>query len=467
MDITAQMAAARGFYVLLAGMALTIIDVPTMAIAMPGIGSDLVLGTEPLALITGAYPLVVAMLLLPAGRAGDRFGPRRVFLAGGVLFLLGALLSAMATGPLLLAGARMVQGVGAAALAPQALAIIPKLFEPSDQSRAFARLAMTGSLASVCGPLLAGALLMAAPGWMGWRAIFLAEAALTLAVLLLAARQLPRDKAGNGAGLRPAQTASFAATILCLVTPLYLGPALGWPAPVFLVLAAVLPCAAVFARLTAQAGPSALIPPALFQDARFRWSLVFLLLAVSAPPGFFVLISLALQNGLGLSPLQTGLVTAGFPAGVMAGSWIAGRLALQPLARAALGIALLCGSFLLIQAVLPGLARDRLWPLRTGMLAAGVAMGLTITAVMQLGMSGLTKTLAGTGAGAIQTMQQICMAASIALSFAVYGQALETRSELGAASAMMWLQISSTGTAALLALALLGQHIIYRRKAKA
>ncbi|WP_374428905.1 MFS transporter permease [Tabrizicola sp.] len=101
------------------------------------------------------------------------------------------------------------------------------------------------------------------------------------------------------------------------------------------------------------------------------------------------------------------------------------------------------------------------------MLAAGVAMGLTITAVMQLGMSGLTRTLAGTGAGAIHTMQQICMAASIALSFAVYGQTLETRSELGAASAMMWLQIGSTGTAALLALGLLGQHAIHRGKAKA
>ncbi|SCY64921.1 Major Facilitator Superfamily protein [Paracoccus tibetensis] len=407
------------------------------------------------------------MLLLPAGRAGDRFGRRRVFLTGGMLFLLGALLSAHAPGPVFLAGARMVQAIGAAALAPQALAMIPRLFAPAAQSGAFARLAMTGSFASVCGPLLAGALLVAAPEWLGWRAIFGAEAALALTVMLLAARHLTPDEPASGGGSRLSEIASFAAIILCLVAPLSLGPAFGWPAPVFLMLAAASPCAALFVRLTVRAGPAALIPPSLLRNPSFRWSLVFLLLAVSAPPGFFMVLSLALQSEVGLGPLQTGLVTAGFPGGVVAGSWAAGRLPLQPLARAALGILLLCASFLLIQGVLPGMTPARLWPLRAGMLAAGAAMGLTITSVMQLGMSSLPKSLAGAGAGAIQTMQQVSMAASIALSFAVYGQALETRPGLEAASMMMWLQISATGAAALLALAVLHQTNRSRRKAEA
>ncbi|MEA5162481.1 MFS transporter [Cereibacter johrii] len=467
MDIRPAPAAARGFVPLLIGMAMTIVDVPMMAIAMPGIGVDLALGTGPLTLIAGAYPLVVAMLLLPAGRAGDRFGRRRVFHAGGALFLIGALLSALAPGPLLLAGARMLQGVGAAAVAPQALAMIPQLFAPVAQSGAFARLAMTGSFASVCGPLLAGALLVAAPDWLGWRAIFLAEAAVALTVILMARWQPSPEEPSKGGGSRPVETASFAALILCLVAPLSLGPAFGWPASVFLMLAAAMPCAALFVLLTAQGGPAALIPPALLREPGFRWSLVFLLLAVSAPPGFFMVLSLALQSDLGLSPLQTGLVTAGFPAGVVAGSWMAGRLALKPLARVALGIALLCGSFLLIHAILPGMTPGRLWPLRAGMLMAGAAMGMTVTSVMQLGMSGLPKSLAGAGAGAIQTMQQVAMAASIALSFAVYGQALETRPGLEAASTMMWLQITTTGAAALLALALLRLRNFHHRKTEA
>ncbi|WP_244297821.1 MFS transporter, partial [Paracoccus marcusii] len=111
--MTNSSAALRGFTPLLIGMAMTIADVPMMAIAMPGIGADLALGTRTLALVAGAYPLVVAMLLLPAGRAGDRFGRRRVFLIGGALFLAGALLVAVAPGPLPLAGARMLQGAGA------------------------------------------------------------------------------------------------------------------------------------------------------------------------------------------------------------------------------------------------------------------------------------------------------------------------------------------------------------------
>lgn len=95
------------------------------------------------------------------------------------------------------------------------------------------------------------------------------------------------------------------------------------------------------------------------------------------------------------------------------------------------------------------------------MLAAGAAMGLTVASVMQLGMSSLPRSLAGAGAGAIQTMQQVSMAASIALSFAVYGWALE------AAATMMWLQIGTTGAAALLALALLRRNVSLQRKAEA
>ncbi|EKX56102.1 hypothetical protein D516_3289 [Rhodobacter sp. AKP1] len=92
---------------------------------------------------------------------------------------------------------------------------------------------------------------------------------------------------------------------------------------------------------------------------------------------------------------------------------------------------------------------------------------MTVTSVMQLGMSSLPTSLAGAGAGAIQTMQQIAMAASIALSFAVYGQALGTRPALEAASTMMWLQITMTGAAALLALALLRLRNLYHQKAEA
>lgn len=467
MDVPPAPTAARSFAPLLIGMAMTIVDIPMMAIAMPGIGADLGLGTGALALIAGAYPLVVAMLLLPAGRAGDRFGRRRVFLAGGLLFMTGAMLSALAPGAAALAAARMVQAIAAAALAPQALAMIPRIFAPAFQTGAFARLAMTGSVASVCGPLLAGALLVAAPSWLGWRAIFLAEAALAVLVMGLAARRLAADDAAvHGTG-RPAEIASFAAIILCLVAPLSLGPAFGWPMPVFLLLAAALPCAAIFVRLSARAGTAALVPPALLHAPSFRWTLAFLLLAVSAPPGFFVVLSLALQSGLDLSPLQTGLVTAGFPAGVVAGSWAAGRLTASPLARVAIGALLLCASFTLIQAILPELSPARLWPLRVGMLAAGAAMGMTVTSVMQLGMSELPQALAGAGAGAIQTMQQVSMAASIALSLAVYGQALEARPGLEAASVMMWLQIGGTGTAALLVLALLRRTILTDRKAEA
>lgn len=455
---------ARGFTALLLGMALTIVDVPMFAIAMPGIGADLGLSTQDLALIAGCYPLVVAMLLLPAGRAGDWFGRRRMFLAGGLLFLFGAVLSAVASGPLSLGGARMLQGAGGAALAPQAMAMIPRLFLPAYQSRAFERFAMTASLASVCGPLVAGILLVLSPVWLGWRTIFLTEAFIVLLVMLMTTRQLAPDKTESATSSSFAEVISFATLILCLVAPLYVGPAFSWPVPTVVMLVAAFPCAALFARLSARAGQGSLVPFGLLRLPSLRWSLAFVFLAVSAPPGFFVILSLMLQSGLALSALQTGLVTAGFPAGVVIGSWISGRVSLQPLARVALGVGLLCASFVLMHFLLPQVTAGRLMPLRMGMIGAGLSMGLTVTSVMQLGMSGLPRDLTGSGAGTIQTMQQVSMAASIALSFAIYGTMLTTRPAVEAAAAMLWLQIASTGAATLLAGALLCFPIFRDRK---
>lgn len=447
---------SAGFTALVLGMALTIIDVPMMAIAMPGIGAGLALSTPQMGLVTGVYPLVYAMFLMPAGRAGDMFGRRRVFLAGGALFVTGALLSALAGGLWGLAAARVLQGLGAAALAPQAMAMIPQLFPPAGRTKAFARYAMTVSLSSVSGPLVAGGLLILAPDRIGWRAVFLLEVGLGLIVMSLARQRLPRDQVTAAPSVGLAEIMALAGVIACLILPLSVGPVTGWTPLVFLLMACAVPLWLALRRIghaQGRAGKGVMLPAELVGSRQFLWGLALILLAVSAAPGFFVVLSLALQEGLGLTAFQTGLVTAGFPVGVVAGSWLSGRLVRLPLMmRVTMGAGLLCAAFLLLQQILPHAAPDRLMPLRLAMLAAGLAMGLTVTAVFQNSMSGLPAHLAGAGAGAAQTVQQIGMAASIAVSFALFWHFLGDAPATGAVALMLRLQVGLTALAAILAL---------------
>lgn len=433
-----------------------------MAITMPQLGSDLGIDTSWLAVASGAYPLLVAMLVLPAGRAGDRFGRRPVFLVGASLFLLGALISTLAANPWALTSGRLLQGIGGAALAPQALAMIPCLFTPLAQNGAFARLAMTASFASVCGPLIAGVLLVATPSWLGWRTIFLAEAGFALICVLVVPRRLDLDGKASGTGASPAEIASFAGIIFCLVGPLYIGPAYNWPWQVFLLLGMALPCAVVFKYSVTQTGRVALVPRKLILSSSFRLSLVFLLLVVSAPPGFLMVLSLVLQSELELSALQTGLVTATFQVGIVVGTWIAGRLPLQPTGGVVLGTVPLCISFMLIRSILPHVAVSSLWSLRTAMLVGGIAMGVTIASVVRWGMSVVPDDLAGAGAGVIHTTQQVSTAISIALSLAIFDYLLATHPRLEAASATLLLHITSTSAAVILAAALLHRNLLVR-----
>jgi len=132
-------ASARGRWVLTAtilGSAIAAIDATVVGIALPAIGRDFDTGLSTLQWVVTAYTLTLAGLLLIAGALGDRYGRRRVFLAGVIWFAVASALCGLAPGSGTLIAARALQGIGAALLTPGSLAILQASFAPDDRSKA-------------------------------------------------------------------------------------------------------------------------------------------------------------------------------------------------------------------------------------------------------------------------------------------------------------------------------------------
>ncbi len=183
---------ARARWVLTAtvlGSAMAFIDATVVNVALPRIGEDLGAGLAGLQWTVNAYTLTLASLILLGGSLGDRFGRKRVFLAGVVWFATASLLCGVAPNIETLVGARALQGVGGALLTPGSLAILQASFRPSDRARAIGAWSGFGGVAGAAGPFLGGWLVQTA----SWRWVFLINVPVALAVLIVTSRHVPES----------------------------------------------------------------------------------------------------------------------------------------------------------------------------------------------------------------------------------------------------------------------------------
>lgn len=153
------------------GFVVTQLDVTIVNIALPEIGANLHANVAGLQWVVDAYTLAFAVLMLSAGALGDRFGARRLYAAGIVLFALASLACGVASGAPMLVAARALQGIGAAAMLPNSLALLNQSYghDPKLRARAVGLWTAAGAISIAAGPV-AGGLLIAA---FGWRSIFL------------------------------------------------------------------------------------------------------------------------------------------------------------------------------------------------------------------------------------------------------------------------------------------------------
>lgn len=421
--------------VLLVAGFMNLIDVTIVNVALPSMQAALGASDSQIEWVVAAYILAFALGLLPFGRSGDILGRRRMFIAGIAVFTFGSALCGLAPGMGTLIAARVLQGLGGAMMTPQTLAITPALFPPRERGLAFSLFGLTAGLASVTGPVLGGLLIHADIIGLGWRPIFLVNIPVGIAAILAARRYVPDLPGAPGLRNDFVGILLAALTLLLIIVPLIEGRPLGWPLWSIAMMIAALPAAAVFVwwqhRQFARGAPE-LLPVSLLTSRNFLIGVALVALLFSGIPGFFMVLALFLQNGFGLSPLQSGLTTLPFSVGVLTASLVAGRLGLRwPRRRISLGGALLAGAMLWLRFVALGGGDTIIWShFAPALLMAGIGLGLAVSPMFQTVLSGVPSRDAGSGSGALQAFQQV----GGAFGVAIMGQLFFGRLAFGLAS---------------------------------
>ncbi|GGK74097.1 DHA2 family efflux MFS transporter permease subunit [Mangrovihabitans endophyticus] len=394
--------------VLCAGFFVTLLDTSIVNVAIPRVRADLDAGLDQVLWVVNGYLLAFAVPLITAGRLGDRFGPRRVYLAGLSLFTLASALCGAAPGIDALIAARVLSGVGAALLGPQTFAFITILFPPSRRGAALGVWGAVAGLATATGPLVGGLVV----GALGWRWVFLINVPVGILGVVLAALLAPDSRPGARHRFDVPGTVVISLALLAISFGLLEGQRYRWgpvagpvSIPALLVVGTLL--LGLFVLLQRAGTREPLVPPALFASRNFTLASAVMLCFGFAMAGLALPLTLYLQDGLGLGPAAAGgvLAVASLASGLVAP--FAGR------AAARVGrIALLAGGLLayavglsLVAASAQGAAGP--WPLVPPLLLTGAGIGCVFMLVAELAVGDLPPHLAGAASGVFNTTRQV------------------------------------------------------------
>ncbi|MGX4736641.1 MFS transporter [Kitasatospora griseola] len=293
-------------------MVMVVLDITVVNVALPSVRWEWGASVEALQWTVDAYTLVLAAFLLPAGAAADRWGRRRVFMAGLALFGLGSALCALAPGAGALVGARAVQAAGGTMLNPVAMAIVATTFPGREErARAIGVFGSVSGLSLALGPVLGGALVDA---W-GWRAVFWVNLPVVAAGLAGAARWVPESRGARARRFDPVGQLLVVALLGGTVFGLIGVGRDGWSAPVvwgpLTVAAVAVPLLGWWeARRT-----DPLLEVGLLRSVPMVSALVMAFAALCAFGAFLFAVTLYLQGVRGMSALRAGLCLA--PVGVL------------------------------------------------------------------------------------------------------------------------------------------------------
>jgi len=409
-------AAARRFnpwvvmLVLSTGLFMTLLDLTIVNIAIPRIVDGVHASLDEVLWMLNAYSLGYAVLLITSGRLGDIVGPRRLFVGGIALFTAASALSGLApTAGVLIAG-RALQGVGAALLAPQSMAILVSIFPPERRGPVFGVFGMLSGLAVVAGPTLGGLLVTD----LSWRWIFFVNLPIGVGVLLAASRLVPDLRPGRRHRLDLAGMALVTAAIFCIVYGLIEGQRYDWgtitgPLSIPLLIAAgVVLLGAFLIHQARRQGGEPLLTFALFRDRNFT-----LMALVLAAMSFFILgiylpLTIYYQSVLGLSALAAGLVVAVQPGAMFLSTGPANGPATTRLGANRV----LTAGLLLFAAGAAYIAWDvqadsSRWSVVPGLVVGGLGMGCIWGHAFQLATRDLRVELAGVASGTLSTLQEM------------------------------------------------------------
>ncbi|MFJ4528012.1 MFS transporter [Streptomyces nigrescens] len=418
----------RALTVVLVGAFMAVLDTFIVLVAAPAIQADLHSSPADVQLILAGYQLTYALALITGARLGDRYGRKRLFLTGMALFTLASVGCALAPGSGTLIAARLVQGLGAAGMFPQVFAVIQVLIPEAERPKAFGALGAVIGIATMSGQLVGGLLIAADLFGSSWRPVFWVNVPVGVVTLLLAGRFVPESRAPRARRLDLPGAVVLTVALSLLVVPLVEGRAYGWPLWAWLGLAASVPAFALFGlveRRVGARGGAPLVRLRLFGERPFAVGMTLVVLTYAGINSFFLILSLTLQDGLGLDALGAGLVYTPLAVAFFAASLIAGRLA--RFGRRVLQLGALLGGvgFLgtLLLAARAGAALTA-WELAPALVLVGSGNGLLVTPLLNAVLGNVGPEEVGMASGVLSTGQQIGGAVGVAVVGILYYGAL-------------------------------------------
>ena len=389
-------------WAMMVGFFMILLDSTIVAVANPSIMAKLGTGYDTVIWVTSAYLLAYAVPLLVAGRLGDRFGPKNLYLLGLAVFTAASLWCGLSGTIGMLIAARVVQGIGAGVLTPQTLSVITRIFPPERRGMAMSVWGATAGVATLVGPLAGGVLVDA----LGWAWIFFVNVPIGIIGLGLAVWLIPvlptHKHRFDLVGVGLSGVAMF-----LIVFALQEGQPGGWAPWIWAVLVAGVGFMTAFVYWQSVSTDEPLIPLDIFGDRDFSLSNLAGVVIGFAATAMVLPLMFYAQAVCGLSPTRSALLIA--PMAITSGllAPIVGRIVDRAHPRSVVGFgfsALAIGLTWLSIAMTPSAP---IWQLVLPFIALGVGSAFIWAPLAATGIRNLPPRLAGAGSGVYNATRQV------------------------------------------------------------
>lgn len=387
---------------------MIMIDTSIVMVAIPDLMREINASLNEVTWVTSAYVLGWAVPLLTSGRLGDRYGRRRAFLAGVVLFTAASAWCGLSGNPEMLIAARAAQGIGASLITPQTLSFITYLFPEGKRGAAMGVWGAVAGLGNIAGPLLGGLLV----GSLGWEWIFFVNLPIGVVCVVMTLALVPPWRPGTKHSFDLFGIALSGIGLFCLIFGIQNGQQYEWGTvfggiTITEIIAAGAVLLIVFAIWQHYNKREPLVPLSLFRTRNFTiGNLANVMLGICLAGAMLPLV-IYLQAVLGLSPLQAGLMLApsAFVSGVIApfiGERTDGAYAKY---IGAFGFAAMASGYAIVALVAgPDSAPLTILP---GIIVLGMGLGCVFTPLTNLSISTVPPHQIGSGSGVFNAFRQV------------------------------------------------------------
>jgi EmrB/QacA subfamily drug resistance transporter len=399
------------------GLFMIMLDNTVVNVALQSIREDLHMSLSELEWVVNAYFLTFAVLLLPGGKLGDRYGRRRLFVIGLVIFTASSLACGLATSASPLIAFRAVQGVGAAMMNPATLSIITATFPPKQRGTAMGIWVGVSAVALALGPVTGGLL----AEYAHWSWIFFINVPIGIVAIVAAevvikeSRDTSREQRLDLPGLVASAIGLFALTYALIEANQK-----GWTSAEILGLFGLAIVAFTVFVLLELRQRNPMLDLSLFRNSTFTGANLTMALVALSMFGVFFYVSLFVQGVLGYSPVKAGASFLPMTLCIIFFAPVAGKLSDRIGSRWLMSTGMLLVSVSLVLFSLLDASSD-FWNLLPALLVggAGMAMGMTPTTAAAMGSVPVDK--AGVGSGVLNSMRQVGGSLGVAISGAILG----------------------------------------------